>query len=249
VNLAIFDIDDTLTRTMEVDSSCYVQAFADVLGIRRIDTDWSAYEHTTDSWIAPALIRRHLRREAEPVAIEDVRNRFVALLQAAHARRPETISAMPGATSLLMALRASADWAIAIATGGWGSSARFKLEAAGLDVREATFACADDADTRHEIVRCAMERAAQSHDLPRFDRVVSIGDAVWDVKTAARLELPFIGIAEHEQARRLAPHGADLILPHFEPVDAFLSALQRAPKPRVVNETRRPTPTVGKPTR
>lgn len=236
MNLVIFDIDDTLTRTMEVDSACYVRAFADVLGIRGIDTDWSTYEHTTDAWIARALIRKHLQRDAEPNAIEKVCDRFVALLQAAHARRPQAISGMPGATSLLAALRDSADWVIAIATGGWGRSARFKLEAAGLDVRDATFACADDADTRHEIVQYAIDRATQSHRLPRFDRVVSIGDAVWDVKTAAQLELPFVGIAEHEQAKRLAEHGADLVLPHFEPVDAFIDALQRARAPRNVSE-------------
>lgn len=238
VNLVIFDIDDTLTRTMEIDSACYVQAFADVLDISGIDTDWSTYEHTTDGWIARALIRKHLQREAAPDAIEKVCDRFVALLQAAHIRRPQAISAMPGAMSLLAALRASADWAIAIATGGWGRSARFKLKAAGLDVRDATFACADDAETRHEIVQCAMNRAAQAHRLPRFDWVVSIGDAVWDVKTAARLELPFIGIGEHVQAKRLAKCGAELILPHFEPVDAFIDALQRAPTPRAVSETR-----------
>lgn len=236
MNLAIFDIDETLTRTMEVDSACYVQAFADVLGIRGIDTDWSTYKHTTDGWIARALIRKHLQREVEPDAIEKVCDRFVALLRAAHARRPQAISAMPGATALLAALRASGGWAIAIATGGWGRSARFKLDAAGLDVRDATFACADDADTRHDIVQCAVNRAAQSRQLQRFDRVVSIGDAVWDVKTAARLELPFIGIAVHEQARRLAEHGAELILPHFEPVDAFIDALQRARRPRTMTD-------------
>jgi phosphoglycolate phosphatase-like HAD superfamily hydrolase len=233
LKLAIFDIDDTLTRTMEIDSACYVQAFGDVLGIRGIDTDWSTYEHTTDTWIARTLVQRHLQREVTPDVTTLVCDRFVTLLKAAHARRPQAISAMPGATPLLMALRASADWAIAIATGGWGRSARFKLQAAGLDVCDATFACADDAETRHGIVQCAVNGAAKSHRLPQFERVVMIGDAVWDVKTAARLDMPFIGIAEREQARRLTELGAEMIVPHFEPVDAFINMLHRARAPRM----------------
>jgi beta-phosphoglucomutase-like phosphatase (HAD superfamily) len=33
MNLAIFDIDGTLTESVAIDESCFVQAFRDVLGI------------------------------------------------------------------------------------------------------------------------------------------------------------------------------------------------------------------------
>jgi hypothetical protein len=40
MNLAIFDIDGTLTESVAVDEVCFVQAFRDVLGIERINTNW-----------------------------------------------------------------------------------------------------------------------------------------------------------------------------------------------------------------
>ena len=36
-NLAIFDIDGTLTESVAVDEVCFVQAFRDVLGIEGIN--------------------------------------------------------------------------------------------------------------------------------------------------------------------------------------------------------------------
>ena len=40
MNLAIFDIDGTLTESVAVDEVCFVQAFRDVLGIGSINTNW-----------------------------------------------------------------------------------------------------------------------------------------------------------------------------------------------------------------
>jgi hypothetical protein len=40
MNLAIFDIDGTLSESVGVDEACFVQVFRDVLGIERINTKW-----------------------------------------------------------------------------------------------------------------------------------------------------------------------------------------------------------------
>jgi hypothetical protein len=52
MNLAIFDIDGTLTESVAVDEVCFVQAFWDVLGIERINTNWLDYNFQTDSGLA-----------------------------------------------------------------------------------------------------------------------------------------------------------------------------------------------------
>jgi hypothetical protein len=51
MHLVMFDIDGTLTETMEVDEECFVRSFKDVFGFADIDTDWSHYPCTTDSGI------------------------------------------------------------------------------------------------------------------------------------------------------------------------------------------------------
>jgi len=59
-NLAIFDIDGTLTESVAVDEVCFVQAFRDVLGIERINTNWLDYNFQTDSGLALEICRNHL---------------------------------------------------------------------------------------------------------------------------------------------------------------------------------------------
>jgi phosphoglycolate phosphatase-like HAD superfamily hydrolase len=121
-------------------------------------------------------------------------------------------------------------WDIALATGGWRPSARLKLKASGLDVPDMVLTCANDAVTREEIVRLARERAAAIRG-DSYDRVVSIGDGVWDVRTAANLELPFIGIATGEREAKLRAAGASVVLSDFQDLIAFRSALVIATAP------------------
>jgi hypothetical protein len=50
--LAIFDIDGTLTATNAVDDECYARAVAEMLGVAPEAIDWSGTPHVTDSGIA-----------------------------------------------------------------------------------------------------------------------------------------------------------------------------------------------------
>ena len=51
MRLVVFDIDGTLTQTMKADEECFVRSLAEVSGIHDVETDWSRYQHTTDSGI------------------------------------------------------------------------------------------------------------------------------------------------------------------------------------------------------
>ena len=56
-HLVMFDVDGTLTQSMDADGRCYAQAMAEHLGME-IDTDWSTYRHATDPGIAHELFAR-----------------------------------------------------------------------------------------------------------------------------------------------------------------------------------------------
>lgn len=62
MNLAIFDIDGTLTATNEVDDICFVQALADAHRIAGISTNWAEYRHTTASGIFEQIFEERLGR-------------------------------------------------------------------------------------------------------------------------------------------------------------------------------------------
>jgi hypothetical protein len=94
-------------------------------------------------------------------------------------------------------------------------------------------ACADDAESREDIVRLAWRKAEAQAGLI-FDRVVSVGDAAWDVHTARSLGLPFVGVATGVLADRLRASGATTIVPDFSDAAAVLAALGSAASPVAV---------------
>jgi hypothetical protein len=68
MNLSIFDIDGTLTESVAVDEVCFVQAFRDMLGIERINTNWLDYHFQTDSGLALEICRNHLGRDPDDIS-------------------------------------------------------------------------------------------------------------------------------------------------------------------------------------
>ena len=227
--LAIFDIDGTLTDTNAVDDECFLEAVAAEFALELADVDWSDAPHVTDASIARWLVERHCDRAPDDAEIERLVHRFVGSLERELARTPDRFAPIAGARNAFTALL-SDGWDIALATGGWEPSARLKLKASGLHVPDMVLACANDAITREEIVRLARNRAAAIRS-GSYDRVVSIGDGVWDVRTAANLELPFIGIATGEREAKLRAAGASVVLPDFRDLAAFRHAVATATSP------------------
>ena len=179
--LALFDIDGTLTASNAIDSICFADAFRDVFGID-IDTDWNAYEHTTDRGIASEALRR-ANRDASESALMLHRTRFIELLD----QRMTSLEEIPGARAFLAELLAYR-WRVALCTGAWRASARLKLQRAGFGVDVPLASCDDDM-SREAILRRGIALAGGMDDI-----VVSFGDAPWDVRAAAKLGLRFIGI-------------------------------------------------------
>jgi phosphoglycolate phosphatase-like HAD superfamily hydrolase len=215
MNLVLFDIDGTLTESVAVDEVCFVRAFRDVLGIERINTNWLEYPFQTDSGLALEICRKHLGREPDRAEISGLQSRFVQLLGAAVAEAGQPIREVPGAAALLRRLEGHSHWRVAIATGGWGASARFKLASAGLPVEAIPWASADDALERVDILRTAMCRAGRQYGQDAFEKVVYVGDGVWDVRAAKALRIGFLGLAAGDKAGRLAEEGASCVLPDF----------------------------------
>jgi phosphoglycolate phosphatase-like HAD superfamily hydrolase len=152
-------------------------------------------------------------------------------LAAAANAAPTRFGPIKGAGDALDFVR-SAGWAIALATGGWGASARLKLSVAGLDIEGAAFASSDDGSTREEILRIAVRRAQSSTSEP-FQRVVSVGDAAWDVRCASSVGVAFVGIGAGERAARMRSAGAACVLPDLEEPARVLVALNAAVIPAV----------------
>jgi len=225
--LVVFDIDGTLTDTNDVDDECFRRAVADIFALAYTSLEWSDAPHITDSALARWLCQKHCRRDASDAELPSLTAHFVDLLRQELTRVPARFSATSGALGLFADLRA-AGWGVALATGGWLPSAALKLQAARLYESELVVASASDALTRPEILTLACQRAADRYGQD-FDRVVSVGDAPWDVRTAAELGHGFVGVGRRTAALREA--GARIVLSDFSDRGAVLRTLECADVP------------------
>jgi len=223
MNLVVFDLDGTLTRTNQVDDQCFVEAFAGALGIYELNTNWSEYEHVTDLGCLQQAFLTTFNRPITTFQTSRFIDRFLDLLRKRQLQDSALFQEIAGAASMLARLRDDSGWSVAIATGCWQRSARFKIEVAGIPAQSLPAAFADDGPSRESIVRTAIERAGTG-----FEKIVSIGDADWDVRTARRLGLPFIAIGGPRRAERLRQAGARHTLEDFLDQNAFLQSLKEA---------------------
>ena len=111
-------------------------------------------------------------------------------------------------------------------------TARHKLSSAGIPFEGLPMAFCDCAHPRVEIMRTALERAANHYGCPRFERIVYVGDAAWDVRACRELGWPLVGVGREREAARLSALGVSEVIASYEPFVSFLAALERATVPK-----------------
>ncbi len=187
-NIVVFDIDGTLTDSVKAHQSAFEGALRS-FDFPSLRTDWGSYKHHSDS-----AIFTEAWHEAGRNGDADLDR-----LEAEYAwRYDKAVCAapffeIPGAGRFVDYLRAEG-WAIAFATGSLRHGAIHKLSIAGIDGREEIVVSASELETREAIVARAGELACKATRQNTPGRVVSIGDGIWDLKTACNLGYEFIGI-------------------------------------------------------
>jgi phosphoglycolate phosphatase-like HAD superfamily hydrolase len=215
MKLAVFDFDGTLAKTMGVDTECYVQAFGEALEIRGFSTTWTDYEHVTDEGVTRQIFVERFGRHPHAHETDKLIDHFIMLLTSRCEAERKEFAEVPGAASFVTHLRAGSEWGIALATGAWRRSVQFKMERAGIPIADIPSAFSEDGPSRESIVLTAIDRAASHYRQHRFERIVSVGDALWDVKTARKLGLPFLGIADEPRAAELRRDGASHVIEDY----------------------------------
>ena len=231
MNLAIFDIDGTLTETNAVDETCFVQAFADAHAVTQINTNWMEYEYVTDSGIMFQIFSERFGRPPDEAELISFKSCLVNLLEAHRAKDPSLFTEISGASRALTRLNREMEWAVALATGCWRDSAELKLKAAGIQAEDLPAAFAEHGLSREAILQTAVSHAQESYCQSRFERIVSVGDALWDVQAAGNLGLPFIGVGKGDRGLRLRQGGATHVLESYSDYGQVIGCLREAEVP------------------
>lgn len=229
--LVVFDVDGTLTDTAEIDSRCFADAIREEFGFRDFDARWASYAEFTDSSIVREIFMERRSEGPTPDEISRLIERFVGLLQRAHAEEPSRFAPIPGAPALVRGLAGDRGWRVAVATGGWERSARLKLDYAGIDIGDAPLASAEVSTARREIVRWAIDEARRGLAGGVFRRTVLVGDTRWDLKVARGLGLPFVGVARGDARRTLTAEGAGVVVEDLRSYDDAVRILETAGPP------------------
>jgi phosphoglycolate phosphatase-like HAD superfamily hydrolase len=229
-NLVLFDIDGTLANSNEVDAICYVRAVQEEFELEKIDDRWETYKHATDSGIFEEMFERAFSRKPSEPEVGRVIARLANLLREYYSRDPGMFDEIDGASNLLQRLRDDPDWKVGIATGAWKESALLKLKSAGINYEGLRMITGSDAKTREEILLRCIDLSKEQYGVIEFEKIVSVGDAVWDLKTAANVNVGFIGINKPEKFK---DYEECRVMQDFRDQELFMQYLEEASIPRI----------------
>jgi phosphoglycolate phosphatase-like HAD superfamily hydrolase len=229
----MFDLDGTLghLRGGRGEDGNFLDALRETFGDVPMSADWGSYPYVSDYGIVLGLYREHHGRDPTDDEHQAVCSAYLGRVRTAFESGITRFELVEGAVQTVQELPQHHGWEVALATGGWRRTARFKLEVGGIDFGDRAQAFAEDGPSRKTIMRTALDRA-RSRDGRTFERVVYVGDAAWDARTCARLGWPFVGIGTGARAERLRALGTSHVLPDLADRDTLLSALDAALPPR-----------------
>lgn len=202
--LIVFDIDDTISATAAMHQTVFTESLIE-LGVQNIDTNYGAYLHHTDSYIAKKVYEED-RKQAFSTAILTT---FESLLLEKLKRF--SIQEIKGATKSIHTLKTLPEVGIAFATGALRKTALYKLQELNIDIAPNQLVASNTIEEREGIVSQAIVQAESFYKVKQFNTIISVGDGLWDLKTAENLSINFVGVGEKNE-KVLKENGAAVVL-------------------------------------
>jgi len=209
-NLIVFDIDGTLTDSVKI----HQKAFAEMLhkiGVSNINSEFNTFKHHTDSFIAKEIYEMDKGIIFSKSKMCEFENGLTNIIST------EKIEEIKGAKELIENIEKTTEFGICYATGSLLRPAKHKLKSIKIDYNEKLLIASDELYSREEIVLKAIDSAKEFYCVDKFDRIISVGDGLWDLITARNLNIEFIGVGVNNK-KLLIENGANLV---FEDLRAF----------------------------
>ncbi len=182
----VFDIDGTLIDSDGFDVECFVEAVRDVLGNVVLQDDWRHYKHATDAGILDQILAEN-QLAPSPELVAEVREAFGVRIKR-YLTAGGVCAAAPGAGEAIARLKEQG-FLVGIATGGWGHTARMKLERAGIVFDSLPLTSSDHSLVRVEIMAECLRQLGGDPG-----RAVYVGNGDWDRRASLEAGWGFIGV-------------------------------------------------------
>lgn len=209
--LLIFDIDGTLIDSVSGYHKVVIAAMKD-LGFTTIDTNFNLLKHHTDSYALKFNFEKNYTTNFSSTLIDQFEDLLVKYLL----ELPKSVE-ISGAQEAINSLKSS-EYAIVFATGSLPKSAILKMNQANIWIDEALLATSKTSFSREGFVLEAIEKAKTYYNVEDFEQIISVGDGLWDLKTAQNLNLDFIGIG-NKNKQILSENGMEHWFENFTSFD------------------------------
>ena len=219
--LVIFDVDGTLVFSKKKDSQCFADTYQTVYRRPFPTIDWKKYPHVSDTTIFKTVIQEHFNRIPDEAEEESFRQQFVANIIENRKKTPAEFKQVPYAKQTVDKLLADDRFVIGVATGGWKAPAIVKLNFVNIPVEKLIITGADGKVTREDITNETIDKAKEKYG--DFDRMVCVGDAIWDFTTTKNMGLPLIGIRRKGDVGFFQQLGVQAVLQDYSDYPQFLS--------------------------
>ena len=204
----LFDIDGTLLLTGGAAREAFVRSVGEVLG-RADALEDIGFAGRIDPEILTEILAKH-GIAPTPELVERFNDTVVAHMDAVmHAGRG---SLLPGVLAMLEAVAAEPAWARTLLTGNMTRMAAIKLRHFGIEQHFSMGAFGEQATSRPDLARLAVERIGSRFAVAPSQCVV-VGDTIHDIACARAAGARVVGVATGPSSRaELESHAPDLVL-------------------------------------
>ncbi len=206
--LIVFDIDGTLTDSVEMYHKIF-KISLEQMGIKEFNAYFNGYKHHTDSYMSKEIYELATSSEFSIEKLEEFENRMFENIQ-----KEGKIEEISNALKIVDYLENETEYGVCFATGSLLKTAEYKLNQIGVNFSPKQLVASNTIFDREGIVSKAITQAKEFYQLSDFKQIISIGDGIWDLKTARNLNLDFIGIGEKNKDL-LINNGAKVYLNDF----------------------------------
>lgn len=195
--LVVFDIDGTLTDSLPIYHLAVIKSLK-MMGIEEVDIDFFNYKYHTDSYTVKFNYEKYFKKKYSSVLLDQFEDIIMEVL-----KNHPAVAEINGAKKCVDDLLKSG-FSITFATGSLPKPAILKLQQCNIWYDENLIATSKISFAREPFVIQSIEMAKQYFNINSYDKIYSIGDGIWDLQTAQRLNLDFIGIGSRNKEKLLA---------------------------------------------